>query len=216
MNEKHKSKIHALVTVPFLLFLVFQCYYMLCNITYARIICIQGLFFSFLLFWGIYMFVFGCMNNVYRTTVLLSAALVLFGIVNQLKIAYSDTPVFLSDFFFLNSAGTFMDILKGTIMGIILKYLVIIVAFLTGIVYICKFAKNRNEFSIRKRFRAFYIILPILFMVIISVPNKNISHFMLKTFFSIDERQDNYATTNMGYYFKFGVFGGVINLENLI
>ncbi len=216
MNEKHKSKIHALVTVPFLLFLVFQCYYMLCNITYARIICIQGLFFSFLLFWGIYMFVFGCMNNVYRTTVLLSAALVLFGIVNQLKIAYSDTPVFLSDFFFLNSAGTFMDILKGTIMGIILKYLVIIVAFLTGIVYICKFAKNRNEFSIRKRFRAFYIILPILFMVIISVPNKNISHFMLKTFFSIDERQDNYATTNMGYYFKFGVFGGLYgqNLES--
>ena len=216
MNEKHKSKIHALVTVPFLLFLVFQCYYMLCNITYARIICIQGLFFSFLLFWGIYMFVFGCMNNVYRTTVLLSAALVLCGIVNQLKIAYSDTPVFLSDFFFLNSAGTFMDILKGTIMGIILKYLVIIVAFLTGIVYICKFAKNRNEFSIRKRFRAFYIILPILFMVIISVPNKNISHFMLKTFFSIDERQDNYATTNMGYYFKFGVFGGLYgqNLES--
>ena len=216
MNEKHKSKIHALVTVPFLLFLVFQGYYMLCNITYARIICIQGLFFSFLLFWGIYMFVFGCMNNVYRTTVLLSAALVLFGIVNQLKIAYSDTPVFLSDFFFLNSAGTFMDILKGTIMGIILKYLVIIVAFLTGIVYICKFAKNRNEFSIRKRFRAFYIILPILFMVIISVPNKNISHFMLKTFFSIDERQDNYATTNMGYYFKFGVFGGLYgqNLES--
>lgn len=216
MNEKHKSKIHALVTVPFLLFLVFQCYYMLCNITYARIICIQGLFFSFLLFWGIYMFVFGCMNNVYRTTVLLSAALVLFGIVNQLKIAYSDTPVFLSDFFFLNSAGTFMDILKGTIMGIILKYLVIIVAFLTGIVCICKFAKNRNEFSIRKRFRAFYIILPILFMVIISVPNKNISHFMLKTFFSIDERQDNYATTNMGYYFKFGVFGGLYgqNLES--
>ena len=216
MNEKHKSKIHALVTVPFLLFLVFQCYYMLCNITYARIICIQGVFFSFLLFWGIYMFVFGCMNNVYRTTVLLSAALVLFGIVNQLKIAYSDTPVFLSDFFFLNSAGTFMDILKGTIMGIILKYLVIIVAFLTGIVYICKFAKNRNEFSIRKRFRAFYIILPILFMVIISVPNKNISHFMLKTFFSIDERQDNYATTNMGYYFKFGVFGGLYgqNLES--
>ncbi len=216
MNEKHKSKIHALVTVPFLLFLVFQCYYMLCNITYARIICIQGLFFSFLLFWGIYMFVFGCMNNVYRTTVLLSAALVLFGIVNQLKIAYSDTPVFLSDFFFLNSAGTFMDILKGTIMGIILKYLVIIVAFLTGIVYICKFSKNRNEFSIRKRFRAFYIILPILFMVIISVPNKNISHFMLKTFFSIDERQDNYATTNMGYYFKFGVFGGLYgqNLES--
>ena len=156
------------------------------------------------------------MNNVYRTTVLLSAALVLFGIVNQLKIAYSDTPVFLSDFFFLNSAGTFMDILKGTIMGIILKYLVIIVAFLTGIVYICKFAKNRNEFSIRKRFRAFYIILPILFMVIISVPNKNISHFMLKTFFSIDERQDNYATTNMGYYFKFGVFGGLYgqNLES--
>ena len=216
MNEKHKSKIHALVTVPFLLFLVFQCYYMLCNITYARIICIQGLFFSFLLFWGIYMFVFGCMNNVYRTTVLLSAALVLFGIVNQLKIAYSYTPVFLSDFFFLNSPGTFMDILKGTIMGIILKYLVIIVAFLTGIVYICKFAKNRNEFSIRKRFRAFYIILPILFMVIISVPNKNISHFMLKTFFSIDERQDNYATTNMGYYFKFGVFGGLYgqNLES--
>lgn len=216
MNEKHKSKIHALVTVPFLLFLVFQCYYMLCNITYARIVCIQGLFFSFLLFWGIYMFVFGCMNNVYRTTVLLSAALILFGIVNQLKIAYSDTPVYLSDFFFLNSAGTFMDILKGTIMGIILKYLVIIVAFLTGIVYICKFAKKQNEFSIRKRFRTFYIILPILFMVIISVPNKNISHFMLKTFFSIDERQDNYATTNMGYYFKFGVFGGLYgqNLES--
>ena len=145
MYEKHKSKIHTLLTVPFLMFLVFQCYYMLCNITYARIVCVQGLFFSFLLFWGIYMCVFGCINNVYRTTVLLSVALVLFGIVNQLKIAYSDTPVFLSDFFFLNSAGTFMDILKGTIVGIILKYLVIIVAFLAGVVYICKFAKKQNE-----------------------------------------------------------------------
>ncbi len=216
MNEKHKSKIHGLVTVPFLLFLIFQCYYMLCNITYARIICIQGLIFSFLLFWGIYICVFGCMNNVYRTTVMLSAALVVFGIVNQLKIAYSDTPVFLSDFFFLNSAGTFMDILKGTILDIILKYLVIIVAFLTGIVYICKFARKQNECFIRKRIRAFYIILPIVFMVVISVPNKEISHFMLKTFFSIDERQDNYATTNMGYYFKFGVFGGLYgqNLES--
>jgi len=147
---------------------------------------------------------------------MLSAALVVFGIVNQLKIAYSDTPVFLSDFFFLNSAGTFMDILKGTILDIILKYLVIIVAFLTGIVYICKFARKQNECFIRKRIRAFYIILPIVFMVVISVPNKEISHFMLKTFFSIDERQDNYATTNMGYYFKFGVFGGLYgqNLES--
>ena len=216
MYEKHKSKIHTLLTVPFLMFLVFQCYYMLCNITYARIVCVQGLFFSFLLFWGIYMCVFGCINNVYRTTVLLSVALVLFGIVNQLKIAYSDTPVFLSDFFFLNSAGTFMDILKGTIVGIILKYLVIIVAFLAGVVYICKFAKKQNEFSIQKGFRAACIILPICFMAVISIPNKNISQFMLKTFFSIDERQDNYATTNMGYYFKFGVFGGLYgqNLES--
>lgn len=209
MKEKHKSKIHVLVTIPFLLFLAFQCYYMLCNITYARIICIQGIFFSFLLFWGIYICVFGCMNNVYRTAILLSVVLVLLGFGNQLKIAYSDTPVFLSDLFFFNSAGTFMDILKGTIGGIILKYLVLVVAFLTAIVYICKFAKKHNEYSIRKRIRVFYIILPIVFLVVIFIPNKKISHFMLKTFFSIEERQDNYATTNMGYYFKFGVFGGL-------
>lgn len=209
MKEKHKNKIHGLVTVPFLLFLAFQCYYMLCNITYARRLCIQGLFFSFLLFWGIYLCVFGLLNNVYRTAILLSVILVIFGFGNQLKIAYSDTPVFLSDLFFFNSTGTLVDIIKGTLVGIILKYLVIIVAFLTAIVYICKFARKHNEYTIHIRFRAIYVVLPIVFLVVIFIPNKKISDFMLKTFFRIEERQDNYATTNMGYYFKFGVFGGL-------
>lgn len=216
MNEKLKNKIHALATIPFLLFLVFQCYYMLCNISYARTLCVQGLFLSFALFWGIYICVLGLMNNVYRTTILLSVVLVLFGFGNQLKIAYSDTPVFISDFFFFESTGTLFDILKGTISGIVLKYLVIIVAFLVAIVYICRFARKHNEFSIKIPFRALCVVLPIACITVISIPNKKISDFMLKTFFCIEERQDNYATTNMGYYFKFGVFGGLYgqNLES--
>lgn len=209
MKEQHKNRLFILLVIPLLLFLTFQAYYMLCNAHYARIVCVEALLLSFLLLWGIYICILGIFNNVHKATICLSVILVFFGIANQLKIAYSDTPVYVSDLFFFESTGTLVDILKDSLLGIIIKYLAIIVAFLTAMVFICKFARRFNKYTTNNIIRIVCIIIPIATITIISIPNKKISDFMLKTFFQIEERQDNYATTNMGYYFKFGVLGGL-------
>lgn len=205
----HKEMLNAVLVIPILLFLAFEVFYKLANVLYARILWAPGIIFSLLLFIGIYMAIYAIVNNSYRASVICSVLLVIFGVSNQVKIALSDDPLFLTDILFINSASTFKDILKGTISELFIKYIFVIIPFIVSLVCICKFAKKYNTYKLNIPKRLISFIVPIGLMVFISLPIYNVNHAVLVTFFNINNRQDKYATTNMGYYFKFGVFGGL-------
>ena len=111
MNDK-KTRWISFLAIPTMLFLAMEIFYVLSNVEYARIVWIPGFIFCFIILTGIYYLIFGIVGNSYVGTIIISILLYVLLIVNQIKIALSDEPVFLSDIFFLNSTGTFMGILK--------------------------------------------------------------------------------------------------------
>lgn len=208
MNDK-KIRWISFLAIPTMLFFAMEIFYVLSNVEYARIVWIPGFVFCFIILTGIYYLVFGIVGNSYISTVVMSILLYVLLIVNQIKIALSDEPVFLSDILFLNSTGTFMGILKDSLWQLILRYAVLMILLLVAFVFICKCSKKYNYKILNIYQRGTYIIIPIAFFVTIFIPTKTISQPILTCFFNIEGRQDSYATTNMGYYFKFGFLSGV-------
>lgn len=209
-QPKEKSNtVFALLIMPLLFFGVTHAFYMVCNAPYARVVNVFGLLLSFIFMWCFNLILLGIFRSPRVVAIVSSIFYGIFLVVNQFKIAYSDDPVYLSDFSFLNSTGTFMDILKNSFVGILMKYLVVIVGMVIALVYIYKLARKHNRFVIGTIQRVLFVVLPCVFVAGISIPNKSVSHFMLKSFFGIENRQNDYATTNVGYYFKFGVFSSL-------
>ncbi len=208
MNDK-KIRWISFLAIPAMLFVAMEIFYVLCNLEYARIIWIPGFIFCLIILLGMYYLVFGIIGNSYVSTIVMSVLLYVLLIVNQIKIALSDEPVFLSDIFFLNSTGTFMGILKDSIGQLILRYAILMILLLVAFVLICKLSKKYNYKILNIYQRGTYILLPLAFFVTIFIPAKTISQPILTCFFNIEGRQDSYATTNMGYYFKFGFLSGV-------
>ena len=126
MNDK-KSKWISFLAIPTMLFLAMEVFYVLSNVEYARIPWVPGFIFCLLILMGIYYLVYGIVGNSYISTVVMSILLYVLLIANQIKIALSDEPVFLSDILFLNSTGTFMGILKDSLWQLILRYAILMI-----------------------------------------------------------------------------------------
>lgn len=216
MNEK-KKKLVAFLAVPSLIYLVMEVFYILSNVEYARVPWIPGFVFCLMILMVIYICLYGIFGNTYKSTVVLSAFLFVLLLVNQVKIALSDDPVFISDVLFLNSTGTFMGILKDSLWGLIVRYLLLIILMAVAFVWICKFSKRHN-YSTEKTWKSrwIYVVFPVMFFVLIFLPVKAITKPIMICFFNVNGRQDSYATTNMGYYFKFGFLSGIYgqHIEN--
>src|SRR5574344_1861486 len=184
----HKDMILSVFLVPFLLFLSFELFYKLANVLYARVLWVPGLVFSFLIFWAIYIAIYAIANNAYRTSVICSVILIIFGISDQVKIALSDDPLFLTDILFINSASTFKDILKGTLTELIIKYIFVIIPFIVALVCICKFAKKCNIYKLNIKKRLVSFIIPLGLVIFISLPIYSVNHAVLVAFFNINNR----------------------------
>ena len=208
MSDK-KTRWISFLAIPVMLFFAMEIFYVLSNVEYARIPWIPGFIFCLIILLLMYYLVFGIVGNSYVSTIVISVLLYVLLIANQVKIALSDEPVFLSDFLFLNSTGTFMGILKDSLWQLILRYAILMILLLIAFIFICKYSKKYNYKILNIYQRGTYILLPIAFFVTIFIPTKTISQPILTCFFNIEGRQDSYATTNMGYYFKFGVLSGV-------
>lgn len=199
----------TLFIIPLLIFWSFEIFYKICNAGYARVPWVPGFILSYIIFFCIYIFVYTLTNNTYFTSVTISVILVIFGVANQLKISYSDDPIFISDILFLNSTGTFFDILKDTAFDLLTKYLIVIVLFIAALFYINRLCKKNTISLMNIPQRIIVGILSAFILVGISLPIKPVNNAVMSVFFNINNRQDSYATTNMGYYFKFGVFSGL-------
>ena len=126
MNDK-KSKWISFLAIPTMLFSAMEIFYVLSNVEYARIPWVPGFVFCLIILIGIYYLVYGIVGSSYVSTVVMSVLLYVLLIVNQIKIALSDEPVFLSDILFLNSTGTFMGILKDSLWQLILRYAILMI-----------------------------------------------------------------------------------------
>ncbi len=215
MNEK-KVKLISFLAVPSLIYLAMEVFYILSNVEYARIPWIPGFIFCFIILMLAYICLYGVLGSTYRSAIGLSAFLFILLIVDQVKIALSDDPVFLNDVLFLNSTGTFMGILKDSLWGLIVRYLLLVILLGVSFVWICKFSKKYDYRKLNWKLRTTFIAAPIAFFIIIFLPIKAITNPIMVCFFNVEGRQDSYATTNMGYYFKFGFLSGIYgqHIEN--
>ena len=209
MSDK-KNKLIAYLGIPALIYVAMEVFYILSNVEYARIPWIPGFIFCLIILFAIFYLINGFIGNTYYTTVIVSIFIFILLVVDQMKIALSNDPVFLNDILFLNSTGTMMDILRVSIWGIIVRYALLVVLLIVAFVYITRLAKIFcvKRFSVKHRL--LQVFLPLILFVTMFLPFKSVTDPFMIIFFNIEGRQDSYATTNMGYYFKFGFLSGII------
>ncbi len=208
MSDK-KNKLIAYLGIPALIYVAMEVFYILSNVEYARIPWIPGFIFCLIILFAIFYLINGFIGNTYYTTVIVSIFIFILLVVDQMKIALSNDPVFLNDILFLNSTGTMMDILRVSIWGIIVRYALLVVLLIVAFVYITRLAKIFcvKRFSVKHRL--LQVFLPLILFVTMFLPFKSVTDPFMIIFFNIEGRQDSYATTNMGYYFKFGFLSGI-------
>lgn len=216
MNWKEKmKKSMPYVLIPFLIFAALETFYKLYNMNCAALPFIPAYLLAIVIVFAVYYLIMSLVNNSYITTIILSAVIFIFALANQIKIAYSDDPVFLNDILFINSPGTFSDILQGTLFDLVKEYFIGSAILLAVLILLCYWARQKKiKFqSKKKRLLTGSSCLLLLFLVF--VPISSLNQGLLKVCYGSD-RMNNYATTNMKYYYKYSIVSGLIGqlLEN--
>lgn len=145
----------------------------------------------------------------FRGTITTSIIFFILLLVNQIKIIYSANPVYIKDIFYLNSAGTFADILSDTLVPIITALwwrILIYVAMLAGI---CVLAKLFDHKIMNLKKRLITLFSSLFIIVIMLLPITFINDIFIKCFYEITAEKNNNTTTNMRYYYQHGFFSGM-------
>lgn len=198
------------VVLPFLLYVIEESFYKICNIDSKKPPIIMSHIIGFIVVLAMYYLFFGIFKNFYKTTIIMSIILSILMLVNQIKILYSSNPVFIGDIRFLSTPGTFTDILKENFGGILLAvlppFVVMILAFV-GVCYIAK--KQKYEISSRYK-RASISLVSFMIIFILIGPVTPINNFIIDNFFSIDEKKNDNTVSNVKYYYQHSFFAGMV------
>lgn len=216
MNWKEKMKKNMpYILIPFLIFAALETFYKLYNMNCAALPFIPAYLLAIVIVFAVYYLIMSLVNSSYITTIILSAVIFIFALANQIKIAYSDDPVFLNDILFINSPGTFSDILQGTLLDLVKEYFIGLAILLAALILLCYWARQKKAKFQSKKKRLLTGASCLFLLVLVFVPISSLNQGLLKVCYGSD-RMNNYATTNMKYYYKYSTVSGLIGqlLEN--
>lgn len=208
MNTKSKKQLFlSLILPPILLCVGLEIFYKLSNMNHAKYPSIISHFFDIGLFMLIYFLLVAMIKKTFPCTVTLAILTFVLGLVNQLKIAYSADPVFLTDISFVQTPGTFTDIMDGTIGGILLKLWWTLSIFLIFLIGTC-ILSYQNQWEASKNFRITSLIAIACFFITLFASTKE-KDFLADHLFIASEEKNNNTTSNMRYYYQHGVLSGM-------
>ena len=223
MDKEKKLKTIFMVislTIPFFVFLLFDLFYMIFCFNYTGIAADSNtLTFSYFILYMVYLIVWGITKKSGKALIIMSIILFILSIVNVFKITYTDEPIVFTDILFLNNTGELTGIIKDTIFKVISFHLIRAIIYIDlsflictiGAVYSVKIEKNKE--------RAMMILIPLIVLILLFLPFKGSTDFILNNLFKVNERKDYHRLTKKTENFaNYGVIGGMYDelLENRI
>lgn len=212
-----KKEIITFCIIPILLVTILDQFFGIYNLGFIWFVSGKTMIISYIILTSMFFLFLGITKNTKRSILILCIIILVFTVINQLKIAYTYEPIVFSDLLFLSSSGELMSIVDNTILGLLAGYiwktllLILVLAFVVFLGY-------KYNFEIKQRkLRIISIIVPIIILTILFLPIPQMKNIILENLYEIDERKD-YAsiTSNIVYYANYGVIGGMYGqlLEN--
>ena len=135
-------------------------------------------------------------------------------IINQIKVCYTDEPLYFSDINFLSNIDDLIKLVSGNNSIIWTDsfelYLIIFVVTICIIVFISY--KNNIIFE-NKKIRKSIVLIDVILLICLFVPVKYTKELYLKMFFNPNEYKDYESyTTNLSYYYTHGLFNGMYGM----
>ena len=139
------------------------------------------LYFSFVIMYLIYAIVLAFVKKTHRATYIISAVILIFSVINDIKLVFTSTPIYPSDIYFLGNIGEIAGIVKGDILSHI-SYLQhgILLVLLIGT---CILARMNSITVESKKIRVITAVSVILIFTIMLVPINAKDQFILKTIY---------------------------------
>ena len=211
-NKEDGKEINKLLIIAIIpVFLNQLLSYGICNLRLSYLY-MPALFFSAAIMYGIYFLITAIVKKTHIATYIIAIIIFIISIISNIKLYYTDSPIYLSDIYFLNNIGEVTGLVKGDVLQHIdyVQHLILLV-LLIGICIISK--KYSYEIKTNKN-RIIIGVSIIVAFAIIFVPIKPKDTFILNTIYDVDGRKDYEATTTgLDYYIKYGVLAGMYGME---
>ena len=167
--------------------------------------------FSFFIMYLIYLLFTIFMKKTYRATYLLAVIIFAISIINNIKLYYTNSPIYLPDIFYLGNIKEITGIVKNDIFHYI-DYVQLGILFVLLLLTCILSKKYSVSFSnLKKRGICLTVVLIVFILMLIPIPIKD--QFILKYLYQTNERKDYKAiTTGEDYYRTYGVLAGMYGL----
>lgn len=138
-------------------------------------------------------------------------------IVNQIKIIYTDEPIYLSDILFLNNTGELVDIVNNSFFSVIKPYIIPTLMFGVLFALTC-WLSCYQKFTIKNiKVRLGLIFSVLVVFYFLFTPKKNMTNFILNSVFDTNKRKDyERCMERKAEFVSYGIIGGIYEgfLEN--
>ena len=206
-NEIQKELIN--LTLPIFLTLLLN--YGFCDI-YLFFINKSALYFSIIVMYLVFILITSLVKKTHLTTYIMSIIILIFSVINNIKLGYLDEPIYTTDIYFLNNIGELSNLVKTNLTSNInyIQIIVLIILLFVLCVVSKKNSININNVKLRLVIGILSIILIIFTFSDIQIKNT----FLLDNLYKVNDRKDYAAmTTTKSYYIQYGVIGGMYGLH---
>ena len=154
-------------------------------------------FFSFLLF---------ITRSLKKSNVILTIFFFLLLFLNEIKIFYMKEPIYLSDILLLTGLDDIVSLTNGTLLSFFKTNTVLLFLQFGCFALIILFFIKVLDFSINRQFK---LIIPIILLVIISLPMKFSTMLVQKVFYNHNQEDYNSFTNQLFYANYYGIIGSM-------
>ena len=222
MNNKEEIKevVSVAITTTIAMSVFFICDLFFKLVTWEEYIVAEYAFKFMMLFSVIiYTLFWSLSKKTWKATLLSYVSIFILSIINELKIIFTQNPLFFSDIYFLKNIRDLYELTKGNIsikFAFLFIIIILVYALILATITYCSY-KNNIEIK-NKKIRRAIIIVDFILIVSLFLPNKYTKELYLKMFFNTDEYVDyDSYTTNLQFYRINGLINGMygIYLNNI-
>lgn len=218
-SKKIVNEMISIIILPLCIFFMVDLFFVICNFNFYIILTsTEGLILSILICFSIFFMLCAATGKTYNSIISIAIFLLIFSIINQIKIAYTNDPIVLTDILFLGNSKELLNIIDNTLTGAIKHNVLPMLIYTILTIIICIIAKKKNV-SVAKKERIVFLTISLVFIIILIIPLNFTRNIFLNVVFKVNNRKDYaYHTTNLEYYLNYGVISGMYGqlLENRI
>ena len=206
---KHTGKFIIALVIPLILDLSLD--YGVCNTTLFFTNTVSTLLSIFFMYM-IYAILFALTKKSHRAVYIISILIFVLSIVSNVKLYYTQSPVYLSDIYFLGNASEITGLVEGDFIYH-LDYMQIGILFAV-LIFMCILARVTTITINKTRNRIIIGTIPVAILTIFALPISWKDNFILNNVYKVNERKDYAAMTRgIEYYGYYGVIAGMYGME---